>query len=67
MTQNNPCIICSKISFSDELKNKVQNKKIDGFAEYLVEKKIPGTEQTYAQYIISDTEYYDQVMDVSIF
>lgn len=45
-----PCIVCSKISFSDDLKGK----KVEGFMNYLETKKIDDTGITYFNYLSND-------------
>lgn len=43
------CVVCSKVTFTDN------DKKIEGFAQYLSDEFVPGKKMTYFQYFKGDT------------
>ena len=52
------CVVCAVISFSSP------NKKIDGFVEYLNQNRIPGRNETYAQFLGNSEEVeFEQGVD----
>ena len=57
------CLICSKIEFSDKVKNKVS--EIKDFSAYLNEAKIPNHEVTYSEFLLDKKGASIELLDPS--
>ncbi|MBU2497110.1 MAG: hypothetical protein KJ767_03570 [Nanoarchaeota archaeon] len=57
------CIICSRITFADNVKTKVKN--VNNLTTYLNNVKIPGKEITYSQFLMDDENAKLEILDPS--